>query len=305
MDAGIASRYAENGSSDSKFRARWQTPPGDFKSSSCRLPGWTMTAANEAARRNSQSSQPSADQALTVYDGQHRVGSIVERNGKFIAFRCSRSPRWAYSRPDVKRSAALPPARSSSARSARTINAECFPVPCWGWAPSPSSVETIDPQLKEHGPGGTSGRIYRRHRYRHRGGISRILPVAHEAGQNLPREAVHQWLRRELEEGRAEDWRQPDLRPRFPGRPPASLCRDRSMTCRLRSPCSTKTAAPTHSSRSHEKYLGEHKVEQTLSDWMTRGSSARRTRTAIWKAPSHIVAPYAIGDVDLPLRIFA
>jgi hypothetical protein len=45
-----------------------------------------MTPANEAARRNSQARRPTADQALTVYDGQHRVGSVVERNGKFLTY---------------------------------------------------------------------------------------------------------------------------------------------------------------------------------------------------------------------------
>lgn len=71
-----------------------------------------MTAANEAARRNSQSSQPSADQALTVYDGQHRVGSIVERNGKFIASDAhDRRVGIFTTRREALR--ALPPARSS------------------------------------------------------------------------------------------------------------------------------------------------------------------------------------------------
>jgi DNA polymerase I-like protein with 3'-5' exonuclease and polymerase domains len=53
-----------------------------------------------------------------------------------------------------------------------------------------------------------------------------------------------------------------------------------------------------------QKYFGEHKVEQTLSDWMTQ-AFGKKDKNAIWKMPSHIVAPYAIGDVDLPLRIFA
>jgi hypothetical protein len=45
-----------------------------------------MTPTNEAARRNSRAQRPSADQALTVYDGQYRVGSVVERDGKFITY---------------------------------------------------------------------------------------------------------------------------------------------------------------------------------------------------------------------------
>jgi hypothetical protein len=44
-----------------------------------------MTPANEAARRNSQARRPTVDHALAVYDGQQRVGTVVERNGEFLA----------------------------------------------------------------------------------------------------------------------------------------------------------------------------------------------------------------------------
>ena len=45
-----------------------------------------MTPSNEAARRTSQARKPTADRALAVYDGQHRVGSVVERHGKFLTY---------------------------------------------------------------------------------------------------------------------------------------------------------------------------------------------------------------------------
>ena len=38
---------------------------------------------------------------------------------------------------------------------------------------------------------------------------------------------------------------------------------------------------------------------------MTRDVWQEEPEGNIWRAPSDIVAPYAIGDVDLPLRIFA
>jgi hypothetical protein len=44
-----------------------------------------MTHANEATRRNSQSRR-SADQAVKVYDEQHCVGSVVERDGKALTY---------------------------------------------------------------------------------------------------------------------------------------------------------------------------------------------------------------------------
>lgn len=37
-------------------------------------------------RRNPRAPRPTAGHALAVYDGQHLVGSVVERNGEFLAF---------------------------------------------------------------------------------------------------------------------------------------------------------------------------------------------------------------------------
>jgi hypothetical protein len=44
-----------------------------------------MTPSKEAARRNLQARQTTADHALAVYDGQQRVGSVLERDGEFLA----------------------------------------------------------------------------------------------------------------------------------------------------------------------------------------------------------------------------
>jgi hypothetical protein len=37
-------------------------------------------------RRNPGAPRPTADHALAVYDGQQRIGSVVERNGEFLVF---------------------------------------------------------------------------------------------------------------------------------------------------------------------------------------------------------------------------
>jgi hypothetical protein len=72
-----------------------------------------MTPANEAKRRNLQARRPTADQALTVYDGQHRVGSVVERDGKFLTYDIDDLHVGVFATlPDAMR--ALPAARSSS-----------------------------------------------------------------------------------------------------------------------------------------------------------------------------------------------
>ena len=69
--------------------------------------------ANEAPRPNSQSRRPTADQAITVYDGQRLVGSVVERNGEFLAFDVhDRRVGVFTNQSDAMR--AIPTARSSS-----------------------------------------------------------------------------------------------------------------------------------------------------------------------------------------------
>lgn len=56
------------------------------------------------------------------------------------------------------------------------------------------------------------------------------------------------------------------------------------------------------------KYLKEGKSSNALYDWCARaygGNADQRQRANIYRAPASLVGPYAEGDVDLPLRIFA
>ena len=55
-------------------------------------------------------------------------------------------------------------------------------------------------------------------------------------------------------------------------------------------------------------HLGEHKVDDVLYDWAWRaygGKQGRPQAGNIYRCPPQLVGPYAQGDVDLPLRIFA
>lgn len=52
-------------------------------------------------------------------------------------------------------------------------------------------------------------------------------------------------------------------------------------------------------------YLGEHKVNDVLRDWIIRSyGDDNNYRAHIWAAPPCLVGPYAEGDVDMPLRIW-
>jgi DNA polymerase I-like protein with 3'-5' exonuclease and polymerase domains len=164
-------------------------------------------------------------------------------------------------------------------------------------------VETFDPQLKERGPGAHRDGYIVGIAIGTEAGYRCYYPIAHEAGQNLPKEDVLSWLRRELTG---------DV-PKIGANLIYDLAFLSAAGVNVRGPFyDVQVAEPlldenrfTYSLDSlAQKYFGEHKVEQTLSDYMTQ-AFGKKDKNAIWKVPSHIVAPYAAGDVDLPLRIFA
>jgi DNA polymerase-1 len=185
---------------------------------------------------------------------------------------------------------------------AHTINAERFPSLA-GMGAIAIDVETYDPQLRERGPGAHRGGYIAGIAIGTGAGYRCYYPIAHEVGQNLPKEEVLSWLRRELNR---------DV-PKIGANLIYDLAFLSAAGVDVRGPFyDVQVAEPlldenrlTYSLDSlAQKYFGEHKVEQTLSDWMTQ-AFGKKDKNAIWKAPSHIVAPYAVGDVDLPLRIFA
>jgi DNA polymerase I-like protein with 3'-5' exonuclease and polymerase domains len=164
-------------------------------------------------------------------------------------------------------------------------------------------VETFDPQLRERGPGAHRDGYIAGIAIGTEAGYRCYYPIAHEAGENLPKEYVLSWLRREL----ARDV------PKIGANLIYDLAFLSAAGVDVREPFyDVQVAEPlldenrfTYSLESlAQKYLGEHKVDQTLSDWMTP-AFGKKDKNAIWKTPSDIVAPYAIGDVDLSLRIFA
>jgi len=57
------------------------------------------------------------------------------------------------------------------------------------------------------------------------------------------------------------------------------------------------------------EYLGEGKTSEALYRWSAAAfggqPDARNQAKHIWQCPVELVGPYAEGDVDLPLRIFA
>ena len=184
-----------------------------------------------------------------------------------------------------------------------TIDAERFPSLA-GQGAIGIDCETFDPDLKTRGPGPHRDGYIAGIALGTEAGYRSYFPIAHEAGPNLPKADVLSWLSREL---------QSDV-PKIG----ANLIYDLAFLAadgvNVRGPLyDVQIAEPlldeTRLSYSLETlaqhYLGESKVQDQLETLIVERFGKKNPKANIWRAPSDIVAPYAVGDVDLPLRIFA
>lgn len=165
--------------------------------------------------------------------------------------------------------------------------------------------ETYDPDLLAKGPG-----FFRDARMvgiaiGTEAGFRGYYPMHHEIGPNLPPHLVLQWLRCELATPVPKVG--------------ANLLYD--LTClavncvnvegpfydiQVAEPLLDETRLSYSLESIAQHHLGVGKVESAMSAWLRRtfGDEGNIKRN-IWRAPPAVVGPYAAGDVDLPLRIFA
>jgi DNA polymerase I-like protein with 3'-5' exonuclease and polymerase domains len=217
-------------------------------------------------------------------------------------------------RPVVKEKTKENPARSAPVR---TIP----PIPDTGWSPPESfprldsaevvalDLETCDPDIREKGPGAFRDGFIAGIAIGVPTGERWYFPIGHERGFNFERESVLAWARHEL--GRRG---QPKIG--------ANLLYDLEFLAaagvkvegpfwdvQVAEPLLDENARYYNLDRLAQKYLGEHKVDSLLYSWLAQAFGGEPTRNQqagrIWRAPAELVGPYAQGDVDLPLRIFA
>jgi hypothetical protein len=173
--------------------------------------------------------------------------------------------------------------------------------------------ETYDPGLKERGPSwhrdGYIAGVAIGTEAGHRG----YYPIAHQGGGNLDKAKVLAWLKAELSDPKV-------------GKVFANAIYDLGFLAaagvevrgplydiQLAEPLIDETRTSYSLEALAQHYFGEGKLDDELGGWITsnlrddagRKFNSRNYKGAIWRAPAEIVAPYAIGDIDLPLRIFA
>lgn len=170
-------------------------------------------------------------------------------------------------------------------------------------------LETFDPELKEFGPGWGRGSG-------HIVGVAVgtddgkrwYFPMRHTIGPNLPPDAVLAWCRDTF-----GDARQPKV---FANsqydigwlKQEGVDVAGQIIDVQIAEPLIDEHATSYSLDSLAVKYLGEHKVDSVLYDWSHRaygGKPGRAQAANIYRCPASLVGPYAEGDVDLPLRIWA
>ena len=166
-------------------------------------------------------------------------------------------------------------------------------------------VETCDPDIKTKGSGAhKDGCFIAGIAVATEAGFRGYFPIAHETGKNLPKKKVVDWLKKELKT---------DV-PKVG----ANLIYDLGFLSRE----GIKVNGPLYDIQNAEPLLDENRfsysLENLAKDYCGAGKfdtemdafliqhfGKKNPKGSIWRAPPEIVAPYAIADVDLPLKIFA
>jgi DNA polymerase-1 len=164
-------------------------------------------------------------------------------------------------------------------------------------------LETCDVDLKTRGPGPHRGGFICGVAIGTEAGFRAYLPIAHEAGENMDRKKVLKWLGQQLklpvpkigarlvyDLGFLIKAGVPFVGPFYDVQVAEPLLDENQYTFSL--------------DRISLQYLNTGKKGKELDDFLVQNFGKKNPRNNIWRAPPEIVGPYAIGDVDLPLRIF-
>ena len=173
--------------------------------------------------------------------------------------------------------------------------------------------ETNDPDLKNSGPGYHRGAFICGVSIGTESGFRAYYPISHQGGGNLDKRKVLSWLKAELADASVP-------------KVGANLGYDLGFLVeagvevqgplydiQLAEPLIDETRHSYSLEALAQSYLKEGKRDAALEEWIIgnlrddvgRKLNGRNYKSGIARAPVSIVAPYAIGDIDLPLRIFA
>lgn len=166
-------------------------------------------------------------------------------------------------------------------------------------------LETNDPELRTRGPGAYRGASIAGIAIGTEKGFRGYYPIGHENDpDNLPRDKVFGWLRQQLK------LPVPKIGARliydliFLDAAGVKSCGP-YWDIQVAEPLIDETKFVYSLESLAQKYAKAGKREETMVSWITDHLKIKRHhKEHIWRAPAAIVTKYAIGDVDLPLKIF-
>jgi DNA polymerase I-like protein with 3'-5' exonuclease and polymerase domains len=166
-------------------------------------------------------------------------------------------------------------------------------------------LETCDPELRKRGPGAHRGGYIAGIAIGTEAGFRGYYPIAHENDEdNLPREKVLAWLGEQLQ------LKVPKVGAHllydliFLDTAGVASCGP-YWDVQIAEPLIDENRQVYNLESLAQRYLKTGKREETMIAWIEeRLGIKRHHKEHIWRVPSKIVTPYAISDVDLPLRIF-
>jgi DNA polymerase-1 len=174
-----------------------------------------------------------------------------------------------------------------------------------GQGPISFDLETYDPGLRKRGPGAHRGGYIAGIGIGTEAGFRGYYPIAHENDpDNLPREKVLQWLGEQLQLPVPKIGARLLYDLTFLDAANVKSCGP-YYDVQIAEPLIDENRRTYNLESLAQRYLKTGKREAVLIAWIEEILGVKRHhKEHIWRVPAKIAAKYAIGDVDLPLRIF-
>jgi DNA polymerase I-like protein with 3'-5' exonuclease and polymerase domains len=169
-------------------------------------------------------------------------------------------------------------------------------------------LETYDPAINDGGGSGAlKGGFIAGIAIATDDGYREYLPIAHGTGVNLDKTKVLAWLSEELSRVHQDKVFANAIYDLEYLAVAGVNVAGRILDIQLAEPLIDENQWSYSLESIAQKYLEEGKVENELANYITTHFPLGRTKAAwkqwIWKAPGDVVRAYALGDVDLPIRI--
>lgn len=165
-------------------------------------------------------------------------------------------------------------------------------------------VETFDPDLRTRGPGAGRDGYICGVAVGTQAGYRQYFPVRHQNGPNMDQAQVFGWLSEQLSTNTPKVGANLLYDLEYFAAAGVKVCGP-FYDVQIAEPLLDETQLSYSLENIARRRIGEGKRHEQMNDWLIGAYGKDNIKSNIWRAPPQVVGPYAEGDVDLPLRIFA